>query len=125
MHDIQQLAKNSGLSVAEVEQKIAEHQVFHQEYAFDGTPEGPGEWVDASSTEFVAIGMGYWGKGADLAEAKANFRKFGGRLSDGYMVLEFGPGSEFSGVSGMGYYHWHGEAPTVTEVPARRKAASR
>jgi hypothetical protein len=61
-----------------------------------------------------------WGVGDDLATAKKNFRRFGGRLSGGYAVIVFDAEASFEGVDQMGRYHYIGKAPTVTEVQPRR-----
>lgn len=54
----------------------------------------------------VVLGPNYWGKGTTLAEAKANLRKQGGRLSWGYLILTFPPETEFKGVDDFGRYHY-------------------
>ena len=67
----------------------------------------------------VVIGNGSWGSGDTLAEAKANFRRHHGRLSDGYVALTFDADTEFVGVDQMGYVHWKGNAPAEAHHPAR------
>lgn len=73
----------------------------------------------------VVIGPNYWGKGATLAEAKRNFTKFGGCLSDGYLILTFSAETEFIGVDDIGRYHWRGDVPARREVKPRGQAARR
>lgn len=70
----------------------------------------------------LIIGQFVYGHGETLAEAKKNFTKFGGRLSLGYSIVEFGENQQFEGVDGFGRYHWKGEAepPPVREVTARK-----
>lgn len=77
----------------------------------------------------VVIGWHYWGKGKDLATAKKNWRAQGGRLSDGYTILEFDEVTEFKGVDDFSRYHWgttdgsdpHDHAPKETDVAPRGK----
>lgn len=119
------LAEVSGLTVAEVQEKLDAGFLFYKEPDYFGGEVPPGEWLDANGTEVVVLGSGggfggHWGKGPDLAEAKRNFRRYGGVLSHGYAVLTFGPGSVFLGVGGLGY-RYLGDPPTMTEVPARGK----
>lgn len=61
---------------------------------------------------------GAWGYGDDLAEAKSAFRKNGGILSHGYLVLEFDEGTDFFGIDNMGRYSWssEGQPPKQTVV---------
>lgn len=68
---------------------------------------------------YVVMGNHYWGKGDTLDAAKARFRREGGRLSNGYLVIEFGEGSEFVGVDQLGRYHWKGNEPATTYVKPR------
>lgn len=120
------LAEASGLSVEDVEAKLAAGFLFFRDSDYFGGEQPPGEWLDANGTEYVVNGVGsvgysmYWGSGETLAEAKAAFRKHGGALSKGYVVLTFGPGSVFVGIGPMGY-RYVGEPAEVTEVPARGK----
>jgi hypothetical protein len=67
----------------------------------------------------LIIGAGYWGKGGDVDEAKREFRRAGGRLSDGYSVVTFPADTLFLGVDGMGSYHWLGEQPTSEQHKRR------
>jgi hypothetical protein len=67
---------------------------------------------------YVLIGQNHWGKGSDLAEAKANFRRQGAVLSRGYALLTFDDETEFKGVDEVGRYHYVGNAPEVKEFPA-------
>lgn len=66
--------------------------------------------------------MGQWrfGVGNDLKTAKANFRRFGGILSNGYTILTFDENTSFEGVDQMGRYHYIGNAPTIQEVPPKK-----
>ena len=126
MTTIERLAEASELSAAEVEAKMADGLIFYRDSDYFGGVQPPGEWLDGSGTEFVVTGptRGYgfaWGKGATVEAAKVEHRKNGGVLGRGYIVVEFGPGSAFVGIGGMGY-RWVGEQPTVTEVPPRGKA---
>lgn len=120
------LAEASGLSVQEVEAKLADGFLFYRQPDYFGGEQPPGEWLDTSGTDVVIFGVGsggfsgVYGRGADLTEAKRNFRKYGGALSKGYTVAEFGPGSALAGVGGGGY-RWVGQPPTLTEVAARGK----
>src|SRR5688572_26205217 len=51
---------------------------------------GRGFWVDLDNYGVtVVMGHGYWGRGADLDEAKREYRRVGGRLTGGYTVLTF------------------------------------
>lgn len=67
-------------------------------------------------TAVIVAGGGRWGRGADLAQAKKNFTRFGGRLSGGYEIIEFGPDTTFTGVDEMGRYYFEGPSPTTREV---------
>ena len=72
----------------------------------------------------LIIGNHYWGKGETLEKAKAQFRREGGRLSLGYIILDFGDDLEFKGVDQMGRVYWNGEGrPTETEVAPRKKVS--
>lgn len=62
-----------------------------------------------------------WGVGDTLTEAKANFRRQGGRLCDGYEVVVFDADTRFHGVDQAGRFHYRGNAPTRTEVKARKR----
>ena len=69
----------------------------------------------------LVIGQHVWGYGDDLGTAKANFRKYGGRLTYGYTIFEFQHGLEFKGVDQLGYVHWTGKGePRQTEVAPRK-----
>lgn len=72
--------------------------------------------------EYVIVGDHYWARGATQEEAKSQFRKEGGRLSRGYVLLYFnGTTSHFVGVDNVyGAVSWTGERPV--EV-ARRKGS--
>ena len=73
---------------------------------------------------FLVIGMNYWGTGHDLAEAKREYKKAGGKLSNGYAIVEFPPELTFDGVDQIGQVHWLGEGqPKVTQVKPRGKKA--
>lgn len=76
----------------------------------------------------VVIGNYRYGAGPDLATAKAEFRKRGGRLSDGYAVLSFDEDTDFCGIDNFGRtltmprdYDTSKpmSAPEVTQVPPR------
>lgn len=84
--------------------------------AADATPAAPGG--------VLVIGQFRYGFGADLATAKRNFRRHGGVLGNGYSTVTFGDDQTFTGVDGIGRYHWRGNVdaePAVTEVPPRRR----
>lgn len=75
---------------------------------------------------FVVVGANYWGRGCTVAEAKANFRKQGGRLGNGYNVFKFDAETEFRGVDDFGRVHYRSTQdmtrpndPEVTEHPPR------
>lgn len=73
----------------------------------------------------LVIGQNRYGHAEDLATAKKNFRKHGGRLSDGYTIVELTDGREFSGVDQLGGIHWKGntdqiENEHITEVAPRK-----
>jgi len=114
----QQIAEDSGLPLGEVEAKLADGFLYYRDPDYFGGEQPPGEWLDAKGTEYVVAGHGRYGRGADLDTAKRNFRKYGGRLMDGYVVLTFGPGSVMTGIGAMGWYYL-GEAPAVREVEPR------
>lgn len=116
----QRIAADSGLSVEEVERRLADGLLWFREQDYWGGEQPPGEWVDAKPTEVVVAGGGYWGKGADEAAAKAEFRRQGGRLGEGYVVLTFGPGSYFVGINAMGW-RYLGEPPAHRTVEPRGK----
>lgn len=67
----------------------------------------------------VVGGQGFWGSGPDLATAKAEFRRQGGRLGNGYGVAVFDEETDFVGVSGMGSLQFRGNPPEWTKVEAR------
>lgn len=55
----------------------------------------------------ISLGSpGYYGLGQTMDEAKRNFRKQGGRLSDGYRSYWFGDSIRFDYVDGFGAVHW-------------------
>jgi hypothetical protein len=68
----------------------------------------------------IVIGNFYWGAGRDLATAKRNFRKEGGRLGRGYMIITFNDVTEFHGVDQMGRVHWVGDEPETRTVSPRK-----
>ncbi len=73
----------------------------------------------------VVAGHYSWGKGATLAEAKKNFGRNGGKLSDGYIVLTFDGETEFLGFDVMGRYSWNGNRPTSETFKARTRKTNR
>ena len=84
---------------------------------------GRGFWVDLDNYGVtVVMGAGHWGKGADLEEAKRNFRAAGGHLTGGYSILRFNDNTLFLGIDGMGSYQWLGDAPEVEHRGKGRKA---
>lgn len=62
--------------------------------------------AETQTETIVIIGQFYWGKGSTLDEAKKEFRKQGGSLSRGYVILTFDAETEFGGVDDMGRYHY-------------------
>jgi hypothetical protein len=70
----------------------------------------------------LVIGQNRWGHGESLSEAKKFFQEQGGKLSLGYVIAEFGEGSEFGGVNFVGDVYWKGHEPVVREVKARKGA---
>lgn len=62
-----------------------------------------------------------WGSGVDLVAAKAEFRRQGGRLSNGYVVMIFDDETDFCGVDGMGSYHFIGNQPEQSVVEPRKR----
>lgn len=82
---------------------------------------------------YLVLVANYYGHADTLAKAKVNLRKehMGSRkLSDGYTVVEFPEGLEFTGVDMIGQVHWKAKGkehafvePIVTEVKPRRKAS--
>jgi hypothetical protein len=56
-------------------------------------------------------------RGADLADAKKQFRKFDGLLTKSHMIATFdGVKSRYAGVTDMGSLQWYGERPEIVEV---------
>lgn len=62
---------------------------------------------------------GKYGAGPTLEQAKAEFRKVGGRLGLGYSVFRFDPETDYLGVNQMGAYSFRGSPPAEEKVPAR------
>lgn len=56
--------------------------------------------------DVLVIGYGHFGLGADVATAKRNFTRYGGRLRDGYIVYTFGDAIVFDHIDGWGGVHW-------------------
>lgn len=54
----------------------------------------------------LVLGSGYYGQGDTLADAKREFRKVGGRLSDGYRHMEFGPAIDWTAIGPWGDVEW-------------------
>ena len=72
------------------------HQVFecdgcHQRWKLltDGTIADQQVEVVRTYERFIAVGMGYWGAGATVEEAKNNLRRAGGKLKEGFMLWKF------------------------------------
>jgi hypothetical protein len=80
-----------------------------------------GSVADKMMGGYLICGNHYWGWGVTLAEAKARFRFFGGRLGRGYEIFEFSPTTECLGVTSIGYVQWNGDEPKHTLVNPRRK----
>lgn len=70
---------------------------------------------------YVVMGQNYWGSGSDLDAAKARFRREGGRLTSGYLLLTFDDETEFLGVDTAGRYSWNGNRPTEQVVQPRAR----
>jgi hypothetical protein len=68
---------------------------------------------------YVVIGHHYWDKGSTIDEAKKVFRREGGQLIKGYVILTFDAETQFFGVDSHGYYEYKGHAPTITKINAR------
>ena len=68
----------------------------------------------------VVMGYPYWGAGKDLATAKRNYRKQGGRLHRGYVIITFNQTTEFHGVDQMGRVHWVGDEPETKTIKPRK-----
>lgn len=66
----------------------------------------------------LVLGQGCYGAGVDLDTAKRNFRGAGGRLSFGYVVVEFDDETDYLGFGDMGY-RFLGNAPKQAEVAPR------
>lgn len=73
------------------------------------------------TSTYLVIGQQCWGAAETLDEAKANFRKQGGRLNQHHGVYEFDDETTFKGIDQMGRMHYVGNSPTLTE---RRKPVS-
>lgn len=73
-----------------------------------------------TKVRFVVGGQGRWGAGVDLVTAKANFRRQGGRLRDGYTIVEFHGKTEFVGVNEIGGVLYRGNPPTYLDVTPSR-----
>lgn len=72
----------------------------------------------------LVIGQNRYGHADDLAAAKATFRRQGGRLSDGYTIVEFGDGIEYAGVDQLGRVHWRGHGEPIQRDVHPRKRSS-
>jgi hypothetical protein len=81
--------------------------------------------IDTTTSMFVVMGNGRFGKAETLAQAKKNFGQFGGRLSDGYAIVELPQGISFDGIDGFGRIHYTGDienvSPVITEVEPRKR----
>lgn len=78
----------------------------------------------------LVIGQNHWGHGADLKQAKRIFTNEGGKLSNGYAIVEFTDGLKFDGVNQLGQVFWKDEKwtegtevrePKITQVKPRGK----
>jgi hypothetical protein len=77
------------------------------------------------TTYYVAICLGYWGRGKTETEALANMRKAGGRKQDKTVLyrIECEADKDPPVVDGCGTMYWHGERTQVAEiVRGKRKA---
>lgn len=84
---------------------------------------------ESTTQSVLVIGQNRWGHGSDLSEAKRIFRKQGGKLANGYTIVEFSDGLKFNGVDQMGRVHWKDEKwtegatvrdPNITEVQPKK-----
>ena len=66
------------------------------------------------------IGYCVWAKGKDETEAKRNFKRHGGKLSDGYVLLTFAEGVIFEGVDDLGRYHYRSEDGSQPAAPTEQ-----
>ena len=83
---------------------------------------------EAREKGLVLIGGGnVWGVGKDLAAAKRQFNRNGGRLLDGYEIVVFDQDTSFDGLDSEGGFYYTGNAPTITKVkerPSRKDSAA-
>ena len=54
----------------------------------------------------LVLGGGYYGQGDTLDKAKRNFRAVGGRLTDGYRHMDFGPAIDWVSIGPWGDVTW-------------------
>ena len=67
------------------------------------------------------MGQNRWGYGDDLADAKARFRKEGGKLSGFWLAFKVDDDTEFHGVDGYGRVLYVGTCPSPLPVGTQRK----
>lgn len=80
------------------------------------------------TVNYLVIGQQRYGYGETLLEAKANFKRLGGRLSEGYDLFDFvTPGAVFHHVDGFdGTVYFDNEKPEPLHTyHAPRKGARR
>jgi hypothetical protein len=81
--------------------------------------------ITTTTSTFVVLGNGRFGTDATLAQAKRNFTRYGGKLSDGYAIVELPQGISFDGIDGFGRVHYSGDTenvePVITEIAPRSK----
>jgi hypothetical protein len=110
------------------ERAMHDVQRIFDDLAFPGlTTEAVDSIHTADCITWLLIGYGVWGHGETLDEAKANLKLQGGRLTDGYMQVEFPVGLSFRSVTGMGGYRYEAIGldsndvePVETIVPGRK-----
>ncbi len=85
---------------------------------YDATATGP-------TGQTVVVAPNVWGAGNDLAEAKANVKRHGGRLDAGYTVLVFDNDTQWLGINDVGTAFWNGNRPTITEYSANGRPVNK
>lgn len=60
---------------------------------------------------YLILGLHYWGWGATVVEARAQFKREGGRLNRRHLIYRFPDDTQFHGVDRYGWYSWTGDEP--------------
>lgn len=63
---------------------------------------------------FVLMGPRCWAKGAGIDEAKKEYRKQGGKLTEKIYLVAFSPTASFSHIDNFMRVHYDGPAPAVS-----------